>query len=122
MSGVYVITDGEHFKIGIADDPARRLRELQTGNGRKLHLGFFIHANDAKRIEARAHGRLAELRREGEWFACEFDCAVWAVLSEMYPDCLDDGPGEVYLDASYEERLCVLATTTGEPALFGEPR
>lgn len=35
---LYVITDGIYYKIGIANSPERRLKELQTGNPNKLYL------------------------------------------------------------------------------------
>lgn len=93
MSGVYVITDGEHYKIGVAVDPAKRLRELQTGNPRRLRLTFFValpNPETAAHVERSAHHRIGRNRRVGEWFACDQDCAVWAIMKFAYPGCLED--------------------------------
>lgn len=95
MSGVYVITDGELFKIGIAEDPMKRRQELQCGNGRRLRLTFF-HETDslasAKWLEAKAHMRLKELRLSGEWFRCMNSCAVWAIMDTLYKADPDVNP------------------------------
>ncbi len=58
-------------KIGLAVDPLRRVRELQTGNARRLHLLMKIGPMSDKRaaaIERKLHKRFKRWRLVGEWF------------------------------------------------------
>jgi hypothetical protein len=89
MSGVYVITDGKHCKIGKADNPHKRMQEPQTGNPLRLMLAFWVETplGQEGQIESAAQRRLHQLRRMGEWFECDRDCAVWAVMAVLYPGC-----------------------------------
>lgn len=68
LTFIYVIRAGKTdlYKVGYAKDPAKRLRELQTGNGHKLAL-LAMWPGD-QQAERRIHGALAQYRREGEWF------------------------------------------------------
>jgi hypothetical protein len=69
---VYVITaESDAVKIGVAKNVPRRLKELQTGQHRKLSI-FHEHQcsrADAYAIECRAHRVLKEHLMEGEWFS-----------------------------------------------------
>jgi hypothetical protein len=80
---VYVITDGHlHHKIGKAVDFQKRLKQLQTGNGRKLSLVAYLRVNTeqlALRVEAVAQEWLTELRAVGEWFECNSHTALQAL-------------------------------------------
>ena len=59
----YVISDGEYLKVWVARHPMKRLRQLQTGNVRKLELiGFFSGGFE---IESEIHKKF--LVRRGEW-------------------------------------------------------
>ena len=65
---IYVISDGEHHKIGYtAGDPKDRLQMLQTGSSRALSLVTTLpgEMSDEKRL----HARFAHVRVRGEWFA-----------------------------------------------------
>ena len=65
---LYVITDGEFQKIGTATNPHTRVKELQTGNPRKLHvLKTFEHEN-AQKLERAFHYLMDSGRQQGEWF------------------------------------------------------
>jgi hypothetical protein len=55
-------------KIGLADNPRRRLRELQVGSPDKLNLRGVLLLDDAPGYEASMHLRFAEERSHGEWF------------------------------------------------------
>lgn len=70
---IYVISDGEHTKIGQSRNPALRLKGLSTSNGRKLSLikTYKGRAADIYRWERVAHDALASLHRSGEWFDIE---------------------------------------------------
>lgn len=68
---VYVIEEEgddprRRVKIGIAYDPDRRLRTLQTGSSRPLRL--LATAPGGQNVESRLHSRFASQRLEGEWF------------------------------------------------------
>lgn len=72
---VYVVTDGEHVKIGYACNVAARITALQTGSPRPISLlasynvGMSVSA--AKKAEKRAHQACRKLRIRGEWFEKE---------------------------------------------------
>lgn len=60
-----IAAEGTHLvKIGIAKDPMRRLRELQTGQPMDLHLLWFI----AEDYEHDLHVHFSAYRVRGEWF------------------------------------------------------
>lgn len=63
---VYFISNGAYVKIGVARNPKKRLKALQTGNPHKLELMRVIKGGYAE--EAALHGHFAHLRVEGEWF------------------------------------------------------
>ena len=67
--------DGRIFiKIGIANEPERRLRELQTGFPCDLKLlGYFKMSteSEARKVESSAHKLLNDHRQKGEWFKFE---------------------------------------------------
>lgn len=61
------------IKIGYADNPDRRLRELQTGNPDKLEiiaLTWVMSWKLARRVEKRCHAILDKVNKriDGEWF------------------------------------------------------
>lgn len=71
-SFVYFIQSGEHgpVKIGLAQDPLRRMAELQTGNPEDL---FLRHVVPGKRAdEGKLHHRFREARVRGEWFGLSY--------------------------------------------------
>lgn len=70
---VYVITDTQQrfCKIGISDQPDKRLLELQTGCPFPLHIAHQFAATSrhhALAIENAAHRALASDNSSGEWF------------------------------------------------------
>lgn len=68
MSHVYFVQAGENgpVKIGLAEDPDRRVAELQTGCFAELRLLGTI-AGD-RGTERALHERFADYRIRGEWF------------------------------------------------------
>jgi hypothetical protein len=75
LHALYVIScaGGAPRKIGIARDPARRLRTLQTGHPDKLTIEYLLWtpgSGIASRIERAVHKafKLAGAHRSGEWF------------------------------------------------------
>jgi hypothetical protein len=67
-SCVYFIQSGPYVKIGIADNPSKRINELQTGNPMALVLLRSFRVMDARRIERSLHAHFDAVRVRGEWF------------------------------------------------------
>ena len=67
---VYFMECDERIKIGIARDPKRRLRSLQTGNPAQLRI-LAAFAGDAD-LEHAIHTKFESTRIGGEWF-CKTD-------------------------------------------------
>jgi hypothetical protein len=79
-------------KVGIAANPALRLRRLQTGNSRELRVLFQQEAPEglATDIERRAHWLLREHKTHGEWFSVSAKAAIEAVAQAIS----ENGEGE----------------------------
>jgi len=79
---VYFIQQGENgpIKIGTANDPKKRLKELQTGNPSRLYLLGMVRGSTER--EHHLHKRLTEhqTREKGEWFDPTDE--VFAVIEE----------------------------------------
>jgi predicted GIY-YIG superfamily endonuclease len=77
-SYVYIITDGEDYKVGVSDNPGKRLKQLQTGNPKKLRIvsTFTLpEKSTAFKVERESHTKIGALyEKRGEWFkgASEF--------------------------------------------------
>jgi hypothetical protein len=76
-SYVYIITNGEDFKVGVSVNPKKRLKQLQTGNPKKLRLVavFEVEKKDVFKMEKEAHASIScWYMKSGEWFknATEF--------------------------------------------------
>ena len=56
------------LKIGMATDPRKRLKRVQTGCPGRLHLRTVIRVDDARAFEAYLHQRHQKDRIHGEWF------------------------------------------------------
>jgi hypothetical protein len=80
---VYVI-GGDHGrqKIGVSDDPGRRLAELQTGSPFPLKFEFVaLTEGTGFDIEGEAHFLLSKHRQSGEWFTVPAEVAITAVMA-----------------------------------------
>jgi len=58
----------ERAKIGLSNDPERRLKELQTGSPVPLELFAFQYSKRAKAREAELHKKFKNRHLHGEWF------------------------------------------------------
>jgi len=67
---IYFILAGEFVKIGIAKNPKKRLRDLQTANPVKLNLLYTIPGDET--LEKTLHLIFDEYRESGEWFRYEY--------------------------------------------------
>jgi len=67
---VYIVrcTNTGVFKIGISNNPLRRVADIQTGYPYKLALARVINCSFAKEVEQGLHRSLADFRLNGEWF------------------------------------------------------
>lgn len=71
MKYVYLImSDAGDCKIGrTASDPAKRVKQLQTGASEKLSLVCFFKTSNALLMEKMLHMHYDSKRKQGEWFA-----------------------------------------------------
>jgi Meiotically up-regulated gene 113 len=67
---VYIIQCPEtlRIKIGISNNPHRRLAQIQTNYPCPLSIVRIITTENARRLEASLHELLDEFRLQGEWF------------------------------------------------------
>lgn len=67
---VYFITsqDSGLTKVGFSHDPAKRLKQLQTGHGSRLRIPMQIKTKNPRALEARLHLLFKHKRQAGEWF------------------------------------------------------
>lgn len=84
---VYFITDGRYTKIGVALDPEKRLRELQTGNPFKLSIAKVIDGSYEE--EGKLHDMLHLYKINGEWYDWSNfnDEVIELLLSEKPSNC-----------------------------------
>ncbi len=66
--GIYIVTDGTAFKIGIAGDMKKRLSGIQNGNPRQIELIHYQKVSKAVKLEKMLHKYFSEERLMGEWF------------------------------------------------------
>lgn len=90
-SYVYLIiqTATGFVKVGVSDNPAKRLCSLQIASPFKLELfrkSSFDRRETAFAAENRIHRALAPCRISGEWFAIDAETA-WAVMKEAVEWC-----------------------------------
>jgi len=80
MPGVYLLNDShtQLIKIGRAADLDDRLANLRTGNPRLTLIEWF-ETPEAPLVETYVHNRLAERRREGEFFDVPAEIALQEV-------------------------------------------
>jgi hypothetical protein len=107
---VYAISDGTgHHKIGKAVNFHNRLKQLQTGNGRKLCLVAYLTVNSehtAYSVESAAKQWLSEFQAVGEWFECNSHYAFQALYEAASSAGVDSVPVSVcvgYEDEEVEE-------------------
>lgn len=76
---VYLLCDGEKFKIGMTKkkDINDRIKELQTGNPYEIWLHSYYETNYPLKIEKMMHARHTSSNVKNEWF----DLTVTEVLN-----------------------------------------
>ena len=70
MRSIYLIQslDNGFYKIGIAKNPKKRIKQLQTGNPETLKLIKTFESEYASIIEKTLHRRFSVYKLSGEWF------------------------------------------------------
>lgn len=63
---VYFITDGLYTKIGIANDPKKRLSEIQVANPNELMIVHVVYGG--RKVEVEMHRKFKQFHHRGEWF------------------------------------------------------
>lgn len=110
MRYVYMLRAGQaQYKVGIASNVYRRIKELQTSNPNRIDLVMSRLLDNATEVERMVHQRLHSFKMDGgtEWFAmtCEqaVDIAVF-ISSFAEPDITEAINNKRLLD---EHRLSV---------------
>ncbi len=84
---VYVISAGLYrHKVGISDNPWKRVRELQTGHYEALRVICALETRWAIEVERTVHLQLRDFRLQGEWFAVgaiDACCAVAGAIETV---------------------------------------
>lgn len=72
---VYLIKSKESqlYKIGIATNPHKRIKNLQTGNSEKLIILYTYKTINYNNVEKALHNRFCYINKEGEWFKFDND-------------------------------------------------
>lgn len=73
---VYLFCDPSQdlYKIGVTKSLySKRLKQLQTGNGTKLHLVDFFETSFPYDLERYLHKKFFSKKEEGEWFRLDED-------------------------------------------------
>lgn len=95
MYKVYLISsyhqNDVYYKIGWTKrDPAKRLKELRTGNSQKLELVKIFESKWGPRVESSLHKHFKDKRCEGEWFLLsEQDVSQFESICQKNNDIFD---------------------------------
>lgn len=66
---VYLLCDGEHFKIGMTkQNICKRISELQTGNPNEIFISSYYETNYPYKIEQMMHIKYNLSKIKNEWF------------------------------------------------------
>jgi len=115
MNVYVIVSEGGFCKIGKANDPQKRVRELSTGSAFKLTVAYTFPLDSQNRcfdVERMAHDRLASKRMAGEWFNATADEAADAVRASIAAaSYATDKPEAVSVFNTYQTRaLCKVAS------------
>ena len=102
-SFVYIIREegNKRFKIGVSNNPDKRLKTLQTGNPEDLILLYTsLVCSNSFEIEASAHEYFKDYLLRGEWFDPSLDIREVIVYLESQRYVLESD-----LDLSFDSKL-----------------
>ena len=69
MSKIYIVKNGDNYKIGISDNPNNRLRQLKSGNPYHIELIYSQECKNARAVEKHLHRIFKQKRISREWFS-----------------------------------------------------
>lgn len=100
-SFVYLICDGEKFKIGVTTKSLeKRLRELQTGNPYELFISNFYETNTPFKLETMLHNRFFGTKIKNEWFdMTAHDVAHFHEICEHCQNIIDSMRENIFFKA-----------------------
>lgn len=80
---IYIFkTDNNMYKIGVAENPKKRIKGVQVGCPTRVEFIFSTHSYRALNVEAIIHEVFTRHRIRGEWF--EFsDSEIFLVIKEI---------------------------------------
>ncbi|MDP2590393.1 GIY-YIG nuclease family protein [Vibrio splendidus] len=86
---LYFIIENENLivqriKIGISKSPVQRLRNLQTGNSRRLALMGWIDSDNDRKLEKEFHQKYSDVRVIGEWFEINHEVVLELLKEHSY--------------------------------------
>jgi hypothetical protein len=82
MSNVYVLKAGPYYKIGKADDVAKRICSIQTHCPHRIEKYLILPVEDSARAEGDLHRKHQKYWFRGEWFI-DIDEALLAEYGEV---------------------------------------
>ena len=65
---LYIASSGKYYKIGISEDPDKRIQQLNTANPEGVELIASFDTECAEATEHEFHKAFAARRVNGEWF------------------------------------------------------
>jgi hypothetical protein len=74
---VYLIHDGELYKIGRTSQPEKRIPQIEYQNGRPCTVLVLIETADYRTLELELHEKFGDKRVRGEWFDLSPEDIAW---------------------------------------------
>jgi hypothetical protein len=78
---IYLVSDGEFIKVGISTNVGRRIKQLQTGNGKRLYLLGYYKGSIAEESFIHHHFKRLNL----EWMYATEELIEYA--NSHFTDC-----------------------------------
>lgn len=104
-SYIYIITDGEHYKIGKTNNIKQRLKSLSTGSPKTLSIVdmFNVDKEYIGYVESKLHDKFKKYNINGEWFSSEIRDYIPDVKTTIENIVKDIGDKDVHnKDEKYE--------------------
>jgi len=75
---VYLLCDGEKFKIGMTRQPSieKRISELQTGNPDEIFISSWYETEYPEKVEKMMHTKYKMSNYRNEWFDLTLDQVI----------------------------------------------
>ena len=103
MQKIYIIKCQDCYKVGVTNDPVKRMKGLQVGNPYELEIVSTYTTLKPKQTESLIHHELKWCHVRGEWFNGELDDIKKAIIKVL--DGISDSVGEeIKVDANMLSR------------------